>query len=77
MPSRLGRYRRTLRPVVKRKKEMFFFEKKNQKTFVCWVPRTLKQNPSGRDSARAKVFCLFYSKNKHFFAFGERSGQHA
>jgi hypothetical protein len=56
---------------------MFFFEKKNQKTFVCWVPRTLKQNPSGRDSARAKVFCLFYSKNKHFFAFGERSGQHA
>jgi len=24
---------------VKRKGKMFFFEKKNQKTFVCWVPR--------------------------------------
>jgi hypothetical protein len=25
------------------RKQVFFFEKKNQKTFVCWAPRKLKQ----------------------------------
>jgi hypothetical protein len=38
---------------------MFFFEKKNQKTFAL-APRL----PAV--SARAKVFCFFFSKKKAF-----------
>jgi hypothetical protein len=26
-----------------KEKSMLFFETKNQKTFVCWVPRKVKQ----------------------------------
>jgi hypothetical protein len=45
---------------------MFFFEKKNQKTFVCLAPRRLKQVTSRDDSAGGKVFCFFFSKKKAF-----------
>jgi hypothetical protein len=34
---------------------MFFFEKKNQKTFDPWRPRRVPR-------AGAKVFCFFFSK---------------
>jgi hypothetical protein len=38
---------------------MFFFEKKNQKTFIY--------SDSGRShGARKKVFCFFFSKKKNF-----------
>jgi len=40
---------------------MFFFEKKNQKTFAHW--RT--SAGEARDS-RPKVFCFFFSKKKSF-----------
>jgi hypothetical protein len=36
--------------------EVFFFEKKNQKTFVRLVPRRLTKYASGDDSGGAKVF---------------------
>jgi hypothetical protein len=37
---------------------MFFFEKKNQKTFTYSGPRQ-----------RVKVFCFFFSKKKTFYPF--------
>jgi len=50
------------------KKKVFFFEKKNQKTFVCWVARTSTQSAPGGERARAKVFWFFFSKkNPSFF----------
>jgi len=39
---------------------MFFFEKKNQKTFAS-LSRTSYQHPS-----ELKVFCFFFSKKKAF-----------
>ena len=41
-------------------KEEFFFEKKNQKTFVCSGGVGLRVWPG------AKVFCFFFSKKKYF-----------
>jgi len=40
---------------------MFFFEKKNQKTFISW-------NVFFRDAfpRNSKVFCFFFSKKKAF-----------
>jgi cation diffusion facilitator CzcD-associated flavoprotein CzcO len=52
---------------------MFFFEKKNQKTFVRLVPRRSVQ----RGSKCQKVFCFFFSKKKSFLSFHiptDRSG---
>jgi hypothetical protein len=43
---------------------MFFFEKKNQKTFTRLAPRKLTGPTSGGTSARAEVFCFFLSKKK-------------
>jgi hypothetical protein len=49
------------------KKEMFFFKKKNQKTFVC--SDTRRGNVSDRgDGAGIKVFCFFFSKKNTFSA---------
>jgi hypothetical protein len=46
---------------------MFFFEKKNQKTFASLVPRTALTIASGCWSAGAKVFSLlFFQKKKTF-----------
>jgi hypothetical protein len=47
---------------------VLFFEKKNQKTFVRLVPRTLTHVTVGRGSATAKVFCFVFSKNKYVFS---------
>jgi hypothetical protein len=44
------------------KARMFFFEKKNQKTFESWAEPIRR----GR-SQYAKVFCFFFSKKKSFF----------
>jgi hypothetical protein len=41
---------------------VFFFEKKNQKTFVRLVPRKLTQAMSGGKSAGVKVFWFFFQK---------------
>ena len=40
---------------------MFFFEKKNQKTFASWRARLIGHPPKG-----IKVFCFFFSKKKCF-----------
>ncbi len=40
---------------------MFFFEKKNQKTFISFAHACCKR----RDS-ETKVFCFFFSKKKAF-----------
>jgi hypothetical protein len=40
---------------------MFFFEKKNQKTFVPW-----RTGPGERSCQRTKVFCFFSSEKKIF-----------
>jgi len=40
---------------------MFFFEKKNQKTFASWGSRLLRQ-----PLKETKVFCFFFSKKKAF-----------
>jgi hypothetical protein len=45
---------------------MFFFEKKNQKTFTRLAPRKLETHTPGGEGARAKVFCFFFSKKKLF-----------
>jgi hypothetical protein len=44
--------------------DVFFFEKKNQKTFAFLVPR---KSTSGDAGARVRVFCFFFSKKKTFF----------
>jgi hypothetical protein len=43
---------------------MFFFEKKNQKTFAAWVRGETKAclHAGGKG---AKVFCFFFSKKKN------------
>jgi hypothetical protein len=46
---------------------LFFFEKKNQKTFILF---TLLLSPPGYHRAcehETKVFCFFFSKKKAFF----------
>jgi len=48
---------------------MFFFEKKNQKTFACLQPRKVERDPSGDAGVGARVFCFFFSKNKTFLPF--------
>jgi hypothetical protein len=51
---------------MKEAREEFFFEKKNQKTFVM-MAYALRQ----RERQREKVFCFFFSKKKSFLlAFG-------
>jgi hypothetical protein len=44
-----------------KKERMFFFEKKNQKTFGLWRARCDWQL-----CQLAKVFCFFFSKKKAF-----------
>jgi hypothetical protein len=48
---------------------MFFFEKKNQKTFLRWLPRRPTHDAPCGDSARAKVFWFFFSKKNTSCAF--------
>jgi hypothetical protein len=43
---------------------VFFFEKKNQKTFAFLVPRKLTPHASGGEGEIAKVFCLFFFKKE-------------
>jgi hypothetical protein len=45
---------------------MFFFEKKNQKTFIRLAPRKLKRQTSGDEGAGAKVFLLLFFKKAVF-----------
>jgi hypothetical protein len=45
---------------------MFFFEKKNQKTFARWLSRKVKQITANGCSEGAKVFCFFFSKKEVF-----------
>jgi hypothetical protein len=44
-----------------RQERMFFFEKKNQKTFGPW-----RTGPGKRTHKRIKVFCFFSSEKKTF-----------
>jgi hypothetical protein len=45
---------------------MFFFEKKNQKTFVCW---SLWEDMgfAGRRQSKQKFFASFFQKRSPFF----------
>ncbi len=54
-------------------RKMFFFEKKNQKTFTRLVPRSVTQVTSGKHSEREKVFCFFFSKKKSFLPSKRRA----
>jgi hypothetical protein len=44
-------------------RRMFFFEKKNQKTFAIW-----DRAQGQRGAKKSKVFCFFFSKKKTFLA---------
>jgi hypothetical protein len=46
---------------------MFFFEKKNQKTFTHRRTRKPPRITSGDPAPGAKVFCFFFSKKKPAF----------
>jgi hypothetical protein len=46
-------------------REQFFFEKKNQKTFILFRARMLE---SAKSTHKAKVFCFFFSKKKYLLA---------
>jgi hypothetical protein len=48
-------------------RKVFFFEKKNQKTFIYEVPNESNDFPCGRGQF-AKVFCFFFSKKKCFLS---------
>jgi hypothetical protein len=45
--------------------KQFFFEKKNQKTFICFERRVFV---SAAPTKRTKVFCFFFQKRKYFLA---------
>jgi hypothetical protein len=52
---------------------MFFFEKKNQKTFAVW-----RCGPGKRECHREKVFCFFSSEKKtSLFGFNIHSNRDA
>jgi hypothetical protein len=53
--------------VLQEVRKMFFFEKKNQKTLVCWVPRQVIDEAPGGTSAGAKAFCFFFQKRSPAF----------
>src|SRR5277367_2761452 len=44
---------------------MFFFEKKNQKTFVCWSSRGAHSSSKGMPN-RQKFFASFFQKRRFF-----------
>jgi len=49
-----------------KEREVFFFEKKKQKTFINWFRASL---PGGVHRPKViKVFCFFFSKKKTFFS---------
>jgi hypothetical protein len=43
---------------------MLFFEKKNQKTFICLVPRKLKHLDAAWHQRRSKSFLLLFFKKE-------------
>jgi len=43
---------------------MFFFEKKNQKTFICWYPRKLDQRCARWQARKSKSFLLLFFKKE-------------
>jgi len=45
---------------------MFFFEKRTKKLFSVWFRASWSKFTPGDASARAKVFCFFFSKKKTF-----------
>jgi hypothetical protein len=47
--------------------KQFFFEKKNQKNFICFGGISLASVERMR-RAISKVFCFFFSKKKYFLA---------
>jgi hypothetical protein len=47
---------------------VFFFEKKNQKTFACLVPRkAIPTNTELKTAQEQKFFGSFFFKKEHFF----------
>jgi hypothetical protein len=46
---------------------MFFFEKKNQKTFVCLAPRKPKTMRQVMQAQAQKFFASFFQKKKPCF----------
>jgi hypothetical protein len=54
-------------------RKAFFFEKKNQKTFIPFGARVPENITHTREPKRVKVFCFFFSKKKAFLASLESS----
>jgi hypothetical protein len=57
-------------------KKVFFFEKKKQKTFVCWRALKMTIDALCDDSTGAKVFCFLLSKKKTFLLRRRAPPQH-
>jgi hypothetical protein len=49
-------------------RKQFFFEKKNQKTFVCFGPHLTRLFSPGAASNSQKFFVSFFQKRKYFLA---------
>jgi len=64
-----------LRYLKEKQKKVFFFEKKNQKTFARSLPRRCDIEASVAKSAGEKVFCFFFSKkNQKLLLVRSRAG---
>jgi hypothetical protein len=45
--------------------QVFFFEKKNQKTFIRWDPRRLTSVHANPEQRRSKSFLVLFFKKEH------------
>jgi hypothetical protein len=50
--------------VMKKQRKLFFFEKKNQKTFISLGARCRNHSVHVGTALKTKVFCFFFSKKK-------------
>jgi hypothetical protein len=51
-------------PVMNKQRKLFFFEKKNQKTFISVGARCRNLSVHVGTGLKTKVFCFFFSKKK-------------
>jgi hypothetical protein len=54
---------------MRKKGSKFFFEKKNQKTFICLEPHRAPSEGGGCSGQITKVFWFFFSKKNLLPAF--------
>jgi len=53
---------------IQAERKAFFFEKKKQKPFICWLPRKLDQVCVTWEGRRRKSFLFLFLKNKAFLS---------